>query len=341
MRARAGGAAALARSMRGGHFRQPLTSAAVAARADKLPLDNSDDDGDGEEGDDDDGRVHQDRERRKARRTRYMSLASKMRVDQILEKIRIDTRIDFDYVSFLVISSVLAVVGLSTNSAPTIVASMLISPIMGPVLAMAIAANVQKPKLFRLGVYNYILTLAVCIVVGFVVRAQQGVAALGRVGVTHCKMRCAARPWTAARSLAGRLSGHAVAVSRLRLADARDAGARQPTKRTHVAAAGRHHRHLLRRGRGAVCAVAKLVQPCWRCHLGCAASAQGRHGHDLGGSAHAVQAQVRCSPVCPLRLQRCSCGLSFATFALFIMCTQARLRTLGTFVVRDAHGQPG
>ena len=36
-----------------------------------------------------------------ARRDRYMSLASKMRVDQMLEQIHIDAKFDFDYVAFL------------------------------------------------------------------------------------------------------------------------------------------------------------------------------------------------------------------------------------------------
>ena len=40
-------------------------------------------------------------ERRKARRDRYMSLASKMRVDQMLEQIHIDAKFDFDYIAFL------------------------------------------------------------------------------------------------------------------------------------------------------------------------------------------------------------------------------------------------
>ena len=58
------------------------------------------------------------------------------------------------------------------NSAPTIVASMLISPIMGPILAMSVSFNLRKGKLFRLGMYNYLLTLLICVTIGFLVRAM-------------------------------------------------------------------------------------------------------------------------------------------------------------------------
>jgi hypothetical protein len=41
-----------------------------------------------------------------------------------------------DYLALLAISSILAAIGLITNSTVVIVASMLVSPIMGPVMGM-------------------------------------------------------------------------------------------------------------------------------------------------------------------------------------------------------------
>ena len=79
----------------------------------------------------------------------------------------------------------LAAVGLGVNSAPTIVASMLISPMMGPILAMSIAANVHNPELARLGAFNFAITMLICIVAGFIVRscASDSTVATGGTGL--------------------------------------------------------------------------------------------------------------------------------------------------------------
>ena len=57
-------------------------------------LENKDEQGQSKE-------LQKEAERRKARKDRYMGLASKMRVDQMLEQIQIDAKLDFDYVAFL------------------------------------------------------------------------------------------------------------------------------------------------------------------------------------------------------------------------------------------------
>jgi hypothetical protein len=56
------------------------------------------------------------------------------------------------------------------DSVPTIVASMLTSPLMGPILSLSLATNLQKWKLASLGLYTYVASMAISILVGFVVR---------------------------------------------------------------------------------------------------------------------------------------------------------------------------
>ena len=67
----------------------------------------SSDNGDDDSGDDEEGENerHQAKEKRKARKNRYMNLASKMRVDQMLEQVHTDAQIDFDYIAFLCASA--------------------------------------------------------------------------------------------------------------------------------------------------------------------------------------------------------------------------------------------
>ena len=48
---------------------------------------------------------------------------------------------------------------------------MLISPMMGPILAMAISVNLHKVKLGLLGMQNVVMTMFICVGIGFVVRS--------------------------------------------------------------------------------------------------------------------------------------------------------------------------
>jgi uncharacterized membrane protein len=52
----------------------------------------------------------------------------------VTEQIHEQAALSFDYVSLLAIASILAGVGLVINSVVVIVASMLVSPLMGPVM---------------------------------------------------------------------------------------------------------------------------------------------------------------------------------------------------------------
>ena len=52
------------------------------------------------------------------------------------EQIHAQADLSFDFLSLLAIASILAGIGLITNSTVVIVASMLVSPIMGPVMGM-------------------------------------------------------------------------------------------------------------------------------------------------------------------------------------------------------------
>jgi len=76
---------------------------------------------------------------------------------------------DFDYIALLTIASVIGGVGLATNNSVSIVASMLVSPLMGPVMACTFGTMVNKWSLVRLGVWSELCSLLLCIVVGFCV----------------------------------------------------------------------------------------------------------------------------------------------------------------------------
>ena len=68
----------------------------------------------------------------KARRE-WRNTSSRVRVLQVVEELTAGASFTFDYVLFVLCAAWIAAMGLSTNSGPTVIASMLVSPIMGPV----------------------------------------------------------------------------------------------------------------------------------------------------------------------------------------------------------------
>jgi uncharacterized hydrophobic protein (TIGR00271 family) len=99
---------------------------------------------------------------------RFVAIASQIRVEQVIEEIFQSAAFTFDYACLLVVASLIAAVGLATNNAVIVVASMLVSPIMGPVLAFTFGSNVHDNELAMLGLRVELISLAGCFVTGFV-----------------------------------------------------------------------------------------------------------------------------------------------------------------------------
>ena len=58
--------------------------------------------------------------------------------------------------------------GLVENSSVVLVASMLVSPLMGPILAIVFGTAVRNKKLVRIGLKRELYSLLICIVCGFI-----------------------------------------------------------------------------------------------------------------------------------------------------------------------------
>ena len=71
-----------------------------------------------------------------AARAEWKNAASRLRVEQVKEQIHEQSALSLDFLALLFIASILAGIGLITDSTVVIVASMLVSPIMGPVMGM-------------------------------------------------------------------------------------------------------------------------------------------------------------------------------------------------------------
>ena len=80
----------------------------------------------------------------------------------------------FNYNTLLVVASVIAGLGLVSNSSTTVIASMLVSPIMGPVIGLAYGSTIRDWKLVRRSFKVEFISLIVCVCIGFAVCASTG-----------------------------------------------------------------------------------------------------------------------------------------------------------------------
>ncbi|XP_017075335.2 uncharacterized protein LOC108110703 [Drosophila eugracilis] len=99
---------------------------------------------------------------------RFMnSVRSRLNVAQIIRDVRQDAAITFDFCILLVSAAVLASFGLVENSTIFLASSMLISPLMGPIIAAIFGTVIQDRSLRRLGMLNELIGILTATLVGF------------------------------------------------------------------------------------------------------------------------------------------------------------------------------
>lgn len=91
------------------------------------------------------------------------------RVHDMHQRMEDGASFSFNYNTLLLVASMLAGLGLVSDSGATVIASMLVSPIMGPVVGLAYGTTINDWKLVRRSFMVEMISLAFCIVVGFVI----------------------------------------------------------------------------------------------------------------------------------------------------------------------------
>ncbi|XP_043068550.1 uncharacterized protein [Drosophila bipectinata] len=99
---------------------------------------------------------------------RFMnSVRSRLNVAGIVRDVRQDAAITFDFCILLVSAAILASFGLVENSTIFLASSMLISPLMGPIIAAIFGTVIQDRSLRRLGMLNELIGILTATLVGF------------------------------------------------------------------------------------------------------------------------------------------------------------------------------
>jgi hypothetical protein len=85
------------------------------------------------------------------------SVRARLMVHQVVASLRTTAALSFDFVGLLESSSVI------------IVASMLVSPLMNPIMGIVFGLSVREHSLWRRGIQNELIGLTLCILWGFVI----------------------------------------------------------------------------------------------------------------------------------------------------------------------------
>ncbi|GAX11374.1 hypothetical protein FisN_22Lh044 [Fistulifera solaris] len=100
------------------------------------------------------------------------------RVREMHEKIKEGFYMNFNYNVLLLVASVLAGLGLVSNSNATILASMLVSPIMGPVIGLAYGTTIRDWAMVKRAMVVEFASLVICIVMGALIGLVTGPTSL-------------------------------------------------------------------------------------------------------------------------------------------------------------------
>ena len=96
------------------------------------------------------------------------TIASRVAITNILETIHEGGTFSFDFVMLITCAAIVAATGLITNGSVSIVASMLISPLMSPILSFTFGSVIKDWELVRVGVTSTLLGMLLCEIIGFV-----------------------------------------------------------------------------------------------------------------------------------------------------------------------------
>jgi uncharacterized hydrophobic protein (TIGR00271 family) len=85
----------------------------------------------------------------------------------LVDRVQSSSNWDFDFFALMVLSTVIAAIGLEQNSAAVVIGAMLVAPLMTPLLGLGLALVQGNPVLARISLRAVVMGLSVSILVGF------------------------------------------------------------------------------------------------------------------------------------------------------------------------------
>lgn len=95
------------------------------------------------------------------------SVTARLTVAQVVEGVRAQGELNFDFVALILLAGMIAALGLMDNSVVSIIAAMLVSPLMGPIMAITFGMIIHDWKLIKTGLRTELCGLTLCLSFGF------------------------------------------------------------------------------------------------------------------------------------------------------------------------------
>ncbi|KAL1420490.1 hypothetical protein MTO96_024308 [Rhipicephalus appendiculatus] len=95
------------------------------------------------------------------------SVKARLTVAQVVAGVKAQGELTFDFVAFIILAGMIAALGLMDNNVVSIIAAMLVSPLMGPIMAITFGIIVRDTALTKLGLKTELIGLFICLFFGF------------------------------------------------------------------------------------------------------------------------------------------------------------------------------
>ncbi|MEA2070284.1 MAG: TIGR00341 family protein [Asgard group archaeon] len=103
---------------------------------------------------------------RHRKQDKFLKRISIEELEQTIESL---TKLDFNYIAMIILSSILAAMGLIFNDNITVIASMIIAPLLGPIVGIAFGAMASKKDILRESIIAEFSGIGLSIMIGFFV----------------------------------------------------------------------------------------------------------------------------------------------------------------------------
>ncbi len=113
--------------------------------------------------------VGKELEKAKKKEIPFFTYASEERFRDLFVALRDDARLNSSYFVLMILSTVLATVGLYMNSASVIIGAMLLAPLMAPVISLAMGLLRFDKAMFRSSLLKIFLGLCIALATGAVI----------------------------------------------------------------------------------------------------------------------------------------------------------------------------
>ena len=114
-----------------------------------------------------------------------ISPKERLSVEEMYTKITAGARLSFDFIALLVVSTIIGAIGLAINNSVLIVASMLLAPLMGPILGLSLGTAIRDRRLVITGVLNEIYGLIIAFGIGLIMGIVLAPLSQGVPGVNN------------------------------------------------------------------------------------------------------------------------------------------------------------